>query len=275
MSYDPVTEDCPYDPEHPATMLEVEIPSGNAILLGRAYLAAGAGPHPMAIFLHGIPGHEQNMDIAHAVRRAGWNAVVFHYQGSWGSTGVYRFNHVLANVEAALAYFRQPEVAQTFRTDPARIILIGHSLGGWATLMTMAKGLVDTAAAIAPINMGMMGEMLREDEDIVRPMMQQLFAPLVIRLNDVTADDLVGEIYAADAWDYYQMVPEFIEKRLLLVGAERDDVVPPGQHLLPLVSLLNKSNMTQLSYQSLPADHVFSYQRIALTRLIVDWLGTL
>jgi uncharacterized protein len=31
--------------------------------------------------------HQRNLDLAHAMRRAGWNVVFFHYQGAWGSGG--------------------------------------------------------------------------------------------------------------------------------------------------------------------------------------------
>ncbi|MFD3266336.1 hypothetical protein [Phenylobacterium ferrooxidans] len=32
-------------------------------------------------------GNEKNLDLAQAVRRAGWNAAAFNYRGSWGSPG--------------------------------------------------------------------------------------------------------------------------------------------------------------------------------------------
>ena len=35
-------------------------------------LAAGAGTHPVVVFLHGYPGNERNLDLAQAVRRAGF-----------------------------------------------------------------------------------------------------------------------------------------------------------------------------------------------------------
>jgi hypothetical protein len=34
--------------------------------------------------LHGFPGNERNFDVAQALRRAGYAALVFHYRGSWG-----------------------------------------------------------------------------------------------------------------------------------------------------------------------------------------------
>lgn len=46
------------------------------------YMAAGAGPHPTVLLLHGLPGNEQNVDLAQSIRRAGWNVLTLHYRGS-------------------------------------------------------------------------------------------------------------------------------------------------------------------------------------------------
>jgi hypothetical protein len=41
------------------------------------------------LLLHGCPGLQQNGDLAVALRDRGWNALIFHYRGSWGSGGRY------------------------------------------------------------------------------------------------------------------------------------------------------------------------------------------
>jgi hypothetical protein len=42
---------------------------------------------PQARCKHGLPGNEEFLDLAQAVRRAGWNTVTFNYRGPWGSPG--------------------------------------------------------------------------------------------------------------------------------------------------------------------------------------------
>ena len=69
----------------------LHIPSGGVEINGVAYLAAGAGPHPTVVLLHGLPGNEKNLDLAQAMRRAGWNVITFNYRGSWGSPGTFSF----------------------------------------------------------------------------------------------------------------------------------------------------------------------------------------
>jgi pimeloyl-ACP methyl ester carboxylesterase len=83
------------------------------------------------ILLHGFPGNEKNLDLAQDIRRAGWDVLYFNYRGSWGSPGDF----------SPVAYLRQPENAKRLRADPARIVLIGHSMGGF---MAVQGGAADS-----------------------------------------------------------------------------------------------------------------------------------
>src|SRR5207247_5808074 len=98
-------------------------------LNGVVYVAQGRGAHATVVFLHGFPGDQKNADLAQAVRRAGFNALVFHYRGAWGSPGTYSYSHVLEDVTAALTWLRDPTTVDSMRIDPKRLILVGHSLG--------------------------------------------------------------------------------------------------------------------------------------------------
>jgi len=77
------------------SMDELAIPSHGSRMNALVYLAAGSGPHPVVVFLHGYPGNEKNLDLAQAVRRAGFDAVYFDYRGTWGSGGTFSFGHGL------------------------------------------------------------------------------------------------------------------------------------------------------------------------------------
>ena len=70
------------DPVHPPRSAQVLVPSHGLGMSGLFYLAGGAGPHPTIVILHGFPGKEQNLDLAQAVRRAGWNVPTLHYRGA-------------------------------------------------------------------------------------------------------------------------------------------------------------------------------------------------
>src|SRR5579864_4980492 len=118
-------------PADRASMDTFQIPSHGALLNALVYVAAGAGPHPAVILLHGFPGNEKNLDLAQAIRRAGWNVLYFNYRGSWGSPGDFSFTHAMEDTQAAIAFLRDAATAKKLRVDPAHIVLIGHSMGGF------------------------------------------------------------------------------------------------------------------------------------------------
>ena len=71
----------------------------NALL----FVAGGKGPHPTVILMHGLPGNERNLDLAQAIRRAGWDVLTFTYRGAWGSPGDFSIANSMEDTAAALA----------------------------------------------------------------------------------------------------------------------------------------------------------------------------
>src|SRR5580700_4999287 len=126
-----ISSDPAADSSNPASMKTMQLESHGALLNAIVYVAAGAGPHPVVILLHGFPGNEKNLDLAQAIRRAGWDVLYFDYRGSWGSPGDFSFTHCIEDTQAAIAYMRDPANAKKLRADPAHIVLIGHSMGGF------------------------------------------------------------------------------------------------------------------------------------------------
>ena len=113
-------------PEHEG-ITGVTFDSDGHRLVGTLYLARGGEPKPTALLLHGCPGLEKNLDLAATLRDRGWNALVFHYRGCWGSAGRYDLRTIPRDVTAAVGY-----LAGCAAVDPGRITVVGHSLGGWA-----------------------------------------------------------------------------------------------------------------------------------------------
>jgi pimeloyl-ACP methyl ester carboxylesterase len=131
--------DPPVVKAHPARMETIHVQSGGVTINGVAYLPVGEGPHPVALICHGWPGNEKNLDLAQALRRAGWAAVTFNYRGSWGSQGKFRFAQNPEDAAAVLTYLSDPAIAKFLGVNPARIVVMGHSMGGWVTTRTGAS----------------------------------------------------------------------------------------------------------------------------------------
>ena len=69
-------------------------------LLGTLWMAKGDDSKPTAIILHGLPGIEKNFDLALHLRDRGWNSLIFHHRGCWGSDGLYTFKTIPDDVVA-------------------------------------------------------------------------------------------------------------------------------------------------------------------------------
>ena len=47
--------------------------------------------------------------------------------------GNFSISHVLEDADAALAFVRRPDIAEKFAIDTKRIVVGGHSMGGFAS----------------------------------------------------------------------------------------------------------------------------------------------
>lgn len=260
------------DAARPAGMQAFLIPSHGAGMNAVLYTAAGGGPHPTLLLLHGLPGNEQNLDLAQAARRAGWNVLTFHYRGSWGSGGSYSFRHCAEDAAVAVAYLRNPANVARYGIDPARIAVAGHSLGGIVAARTVADDakllgafLIDPAD-IAAIGRAFAVPAVRTafQEGELRGDLPPLAGTSVETLMDETA-------HAGTPLDLVATAPALAGRPLVIVGATRG-IGQFGAALARAATAAGARQMQALSWQT---DHSFSDRRIALADLLVRWLGTL
>jgi pimeloyl-ACP methyl ester carboxylesterase len=261
-----VFEDPAPDAKNPARMEVIHVPSGGVEINGVVYVASGPGPHPTFVLFHGLPGNEKNLDLAQAVRRAGWNAVTINYRGSWGSPGQFRFAQNLEDADAVLAYIRDPAHARKLSIDPARIALGGHSMGGWVTAETLAHDdKVLGAVIISAGDMGLIGLAPR--------------AQAVATMNDnretlagVTGESMADEVAAhGKEWSFATLAPRLVHRRLLVLYS--DDFVKGNSEAL--IAGIKAAGGTQVQTGHEPTDHSWSDHRIALESRVIDWLRTL
>lgn len=266
---DPIAE----EKEFPPDMMSVSINSHGSRMFGVMYTAQGSNLHPTMIILHGFPGTEKNLDLAHAFRRAGWNSLVFHYRGAWGSEGCFSFQNVLDDVKAALEFVRSDEVINKCHVDKNNIALIGHSMGGFAALLTAAGDLdIKACVAMAPFDFGIMGCGAKENNEALISL-QEMFKDCILPLHGTTVDDLINEIMTnSDKWKFINNASYILKHNLMLIAGSRDNIALPELHYYPLLDNLLSYSPRNMEYHLLDSDHSFQDKRILITELIESWL---
>jgi uncharacterized protein len=261
-----ISQDPPADPLHPAKMTVLHIPTHGVLINGLIYQPSGAAPHSTLVIFHGWPGNEKNLDLAQAVRRAGWNAVTFNYRGSWGSPGNFRFAQTLEDADAVLAYLRDPQNATRLGIDPKRIAIAGHSMGGWIAAMTASHDhdLLGTIL-ICAADFGRLGQMPRDK--LVAEAADERES-----LAGVTAESMADELQAnAKNFGLDNAIAGLVPMPLLVLTAD-DGLAPDGDALVHGIQAKGGKNVTTIHVAT---DHSWSDHRIALESIVITWLAGL
>jgi pimeloyl-ACP methyl ester carboxylesterase len=229
----------------------VTIQSKGSRLLGGLYRAAGQGPRPTAILLHGLPGVEKNLDIAYALRDAGWNCLYFHYRGSWGSEGAFSLAGRQDDLLAATKWLKEQPCV-----DADRLALIGHSAGGYLALMA---GAMDTGfqaiVALCPLA-----------SPVRAPLSLETFNEFARMLHGVSGEELQSQWEALPALEAH--ADRLRGLSLLMLTGRQDEIFPP-RHYAPLLAAVP----TMEWHEFANGDHCLSLCRQEAVRRILAWLA--
>jgi uncharacterized protein len=229
------------------------------------YIASGAGPHGTVLLLHGLPGYENNGDLAHSIQRAGWNVLLFHYRGTWGTAGTFSQSSAIEDTAEAVRFLRNPANAAKYRGDPQRLVVIGHSLGGFLAGYEASHDPDITAVAmIAAVNLGRISSDPKEREARLKRWETQLHP---IRGTSATELFAEAEKHAKD-WDYVQWADALRMRPVLLVEADDQN----HTDMEALARMLRQQRAVALNHVAVATDHGFSDHRIALQTIVIEWL---
>lgn len=245
------------------------IPSGGVNLNAVLYTAAGAGPHPTVLLLRGLPGNEQNIDLAQSMRRAGWNVLTLHYRGSWGSPGTFSFAHCLEDGAAALDWMQGAANDEAVKIDPRRIVIVGHSMGGFVTAHLMSgRPEIVGAAIISGVDLGQYFGSGSENaaehiDDNVG------YAAGLHILSGTSAEILATEARLnGGLWRLTSYAARLSGRPLLMITS--DDGFAAGSDAL--ADAIEAMDHSTLDRNHLATDHSYSDRRIELQRTVVRWL---
>ncbi len=234
--------------------------SGKDPLVGTLFLARGSRPKATFLLLYGIPGIEKNYDLAQALRGQGYNALIFHYRGSWGSAGMYCLETIPEDVVAAVDHIARGRYA---RIDRTKLAVIGHSLGGWAALLATATD--ERLGAVAVY--GTVGDPSR-----IRWTLEDIAAEFTPWLAGITPAGFSSQWAALNDRLNPALQIHCLAPRPLLILHARQDMVIPIQHAEELSRRAGYPHTFEVHHE---ADHSFTWHRPWLVSRLAQWAHSL
>ncbi len=238
----------------------VEIPSGDLTLLGRIYRPEGKAKRPAVAICHGFPGDTKNMDIAEDLALNGIVALIFYYQGAWGSGGSYSLLKLEVSAKDAVAWLKkQPYV------DPDRVGLVSHSMGALPLSKNMANDpSIKTGILMSPA--ADYREMIAKRS--IDGFAEGLMSNTAGKLSGVSLEKFRKEIpKVAEVTNPIDLVKK-IKAPLMVVVGSRDDITPSAS----CRRLYEAANEPKKWLEIEGADHGFSEHRIILIRAVLERL---
>ena len=252
------------DPQFPAKLVQLRYTSANIALPARLFRASGGKPHPTVLLLHGFPGTEMNFDLARAIQRAGWNVLAIEYRGVWGGGGKFSFSHVVEDSRAALAWLRDPTNDANYLIDPKTIVVMGHSMGGFATVMLSDDKKVAGSVMISGADIG---RYLAADKDKPAADLEKNWGDDASYTNMSLVEMVADGAANAKAWDWRTNAARLAGRPLLVLSSS--DGLKPDADLA--ADAVRKAGGTATEVH-IDTDHSYNDHRIALTAAIVGWL---
>jgi len=257
----------------PPSMQQMVLPSHGAMLLGVFYLAAGNEAHPTAVLLHGFPGFEQNLDLAQRMRAHGWNVLALHYRGSWGVKGDFSFLHCAEDADTEVQFVLDPANVTKYRIDPHRVVVIGHSMGGYMAASAAAHNpQVAAAVLISAWNIGADYENRRhvgsEGATIGNEAKELASDNNLVPLDGTSGQALAREIYEHKSELNFNNLGPKISPRPVFVITSNDGLQPVDHALVQALQKTGDSHVTEKHWDT---DHGYSGFRTELADAILTW----
>ena len=216
---------------------------------------------PVVLMLHGHPGGDKNLDIGEALRANGFAVAVMSYRGVWGSHGDYLLSHNIEDVISAVDFLRAN--ADTYRIDPQKVFLFGHSMGGFSALNAMARGLkVSGAVLMAPYDAGYQYLYNRPNFDSVMACKESGYFNLASEnaLEEDAAEN-------AEKWSFRNLIASW-DKRvpMAFIDGVKDTT---STKMGPLVEEMKRAGF-DVTCHLLEDGHMFPMHRATIARIAIE-----
>lgn len=231
---------------------------------------------PALVLLHGFPGNQSGpLGLAERLNKAGFNILIFNYQGSYLSEGNFSFDNCIENVNSALSFLIDSENQAKYNIDTSRIIICGYSFGGTIAIESaMYNNKIKNIVSIANDDHSVSIKKAAADLEFrenYRQFVGRSFEPSGPFRGDLKAQ-LEYNIQNVDRYDLVKNAEKLKSKKVLFIVGWQDRTSLIEINTLPLYRKLLQLNPGNVSIKGFESDHSFSNVIDDISGTIIDWV---
>ena len=231
---------------------------------------------PSVILLHGFPGNQSSpLGLAERLNAAGFNILVFNYQGSFASEGNFSFENCIDNVSVALAFLLNAEHQTKYNIDTSKIVVCGYSFGGTIAIESaMYNDKIKYVISIANDDHSISIKKAAADLEFrenYRQFVGKSFEPSGPFRGDLKAL-LEYNIQNVDRYDLVKNAERLRTKKVLFIVGWQDRTSLIEVNTLPLYRKLQLLNAGNIAIKGFESDHRFSNVTDEVLTTIIDWI---
>jgi len=166
-----------------------------------------------------------------------------------------------------LSYLRDTATVRALAIDTTRIVVGGHSMGGWVAALTASRDArLRGAVLVSAADIGRVGASMKREEAV--PFMADNMESLAGGTAETFADDLL----AGSARRRMTLAAPGLVRLPVLVLTSDDGL---AAHSDSLVAAIKRLGGTRVSTVHAATDHSWSDKRVTLISAILRWLDRL
>jgi len=256
--------------------VSIDLRSNGVKLDTKFYSADKVISAPTVILLHGFPGNQSSpLGLAEKLNNAGFNILVFNYQGSYLSEGNFSFDNCIDNVSAAFNFLADPGNQAQFNVDTSKIVVCGYSFGGTIAIESaMYNDKIRNIISIGNDDHSVSLKKVATDSTYRKGYTQFIaksFGPEGPFRGDLKAQ---MELYLqnVDRYDLVKNAEKLKNKKVLFIVGWLDKTSYLEINTLPLYRKLQQLNAEHISIKGFESDHRFGNVADDLANAITDWI---
>ena len=260
--------------------VSIDLKNNGAKLDAKFYAAGKGSSTPTVILLHGFPGNANSpYGLAERLNKNGMNILVFNYEGSFNSEGIFSWENCMNDLGAALSFLKQKNNIEQFSIDTSKIFVCGCSLGAALALSAAVHNseIRKLIAVVGGNDLSTYLQKMKRDPGF-RKDLEKRISSAGMPNGPIKGDSAYIHNYfdqIMSNYEYFDLIKnaeKLKNKEIFFITGWLDTTVPMEEFIIPTYRHLKNLNPEFVSIKAFETDHNFTNKRDDLANSISEWI---